>query len=61
MDAEALRGVMGTPESDIPSLRSLVMEALWFKCSSFERQQELVLVSESCLMLYYSSTLMLCF
>jgi len=28
----------------VPRLHALVMEALWFKCSSFERQQELVLV-----------------
>ncbi|CAI5515414.1 unnamed protein product [Closterium sp. Naga37s-1] len=34
-----------TPEADTPTLHALVTEALWFKCSSFERQQQLILDS----------------
>ncbi|CAI5469131.1 unnamed protein product [Closterium sp. Yama58-4] len=31
-----------TPEADTPTLHALITEALWFKCSSFERQQQLI-------------------
>ncbi|CAI5510186.1 unnamed protein product [Closterium sp. Naga37s-1] len=34
-----------TPEADSPALHALVTEALWFKCSPFERQQQLILDS----------------
>lgn len=43
METEALSDlVMVAPEAESEVVRGLVMEALWFKCSSFERQQELV-------------------
>ena len=45
MEAEALHDtVLGAPEADSEAVRAMVQEGLWFKCFSFERQQEQIQV-----------------
>ena len=47
MEAEALHDtVLGAPEADSEAVRAMVQEGLWFKCFSFERQQERIQVRQ---------------